>query len=70
MVPMRLVLALTLLLFVATAASASAHYLIQEETPVGEVCLASEEIILDGLRNQDPAQVAQGAATLDCEEEE
>jgi hypothetical protein len=64
---MRLLLAATLLLLVGTASLASAHYIIQEDTPAGKLCFLNEEIILDGLRNQDPGEVVVGVFTTGCD---
>jgi hypothetical protein len=60
-------LALTLAVLAGVAGTASAHYLVEQDTPAGKICALNEEIILGAVREGDPAAAVPGVVTTDCD---
>lgn len=59
--------ALTLLVLAGVAGTASAHYMVEQDTPAGKVCAVNEEIILGALRAGDLAGAVPGVVATDCD---
>jgi hypothetical protein len=52
---------------VGIAGAADAHYLIEQDTPAGHVCLLNFELIRDSIVAGDVDGVVTGVYTDDCE---
>lgn len=55
-------------LALAVAGTADAHWLVEQPTPVGEVCLVNDHDISSGLRGQDADRIVHGLAEVPCHE--
>lgn len=62
-------LTLALAAFAALAGSADAHWLVEQETPLGTLCLIEDDDLPRGIRDQDVALILAGTAAIDCAHE-
>jgi hypothetical protein len=60
-------IALAVLAIAGFAGTASAHYLIEQDTPAGHVCALNLELIRDGVLAQDTDLILEGVYTEECE---
>jgi hypothetical protein len=67
---MKTTLALaTALLALAIAGSADAHWLVEQDTPLGPVCIYEDKEFPRGLREQDVDRMLHALAEFPCHEE-